>query len=451
MSTATYCYDGSAENVCELNVGPYCIDLDCVPEGYPTKPKDITLKDLIGVKFNFAKWDGTPDDFWIATNSGTSGNDVIDGNGLLKAIDDGSFGTVAQAANGTYLGDNVYFVLSGGDGNDTITGGANYDRLYGDGGDDVLNGLGGSDEVYGGDGNDTAKGGDGNDWVDGGAGDDTVSGNLGNDNVVGGIGNDKVNGNDGDDNLFGDTNGMDCEKDAQGHYYAPETLGDGNDTMDGGAGNDMMFGQGGADIMQGGLGDDGMDGGSGDDSMNGGVGIDNMTGGSGNDTMNGDAGNDLMNGGSGDDIMNGGDGNDWIAGGIGDDELTGGLGKDHFVFCDDCGCDGDDYISDFNTLRQRDQIDLTELKSLDLVISSETGDAKSAFLELISYGEDGKCGGGDDYSIGTIYIDSAQKIGRVFDLDSTFGTSANSLVRVCSGVKIDLPSDSFVYNGEFIV
>ena len=447
---SAYCYVGSAEAVCELNIGPYCIELDCVPEGWATKPNDIVLGD-----FNFAKYDGTPDDFWIASSYGTSGDDILDGNGLLASIEAWSMGTVAQAGNGTYLGDEVYFQIMGGDGNDQITGGANWDVLYGGNDNDMLSGLGGSDQVYGDAGNDTASGGDGNDWVDGGDGDDDVNGDAGNDNVAGGTGADIVNGGDGDDNLFGDIDGS-CDPLVaaltlvDGMYYAPETIYDGSDLMNGGAGNDMMFGQGGNDTMLGGVGDDGMDGGSGDDLMNGADGVDNMTGGWGNDRILGGAGNDIANGGDGNDTINGGAGNDWFTGGKGDDTLIGGGGKDHFVFCEDCGCGGDDYIKDFTTTLQRDQIDLTQMFNLDLVISSETGDPKSAFLELISFGDDGECGTEDDYSLGTIYIDSKQNIGRVFDLDSTFGMSSNSLVRVNAGVWIDLPSDSFVYNGEFV-
>ncbi len=378
---------------------------------------------------------------------------MIDGNGLLAGIEAWSMGTVAQTANGTYLGEKVYFQIWGDSGNDVITGGANWDKLYGGNDNDVLHGLGGSDQVYGDSGNDAVYGGDGNDWVDGGDGTDNVNGDAGNDNVVGGTGADVVKGGDGDDNMFGDSDGQWSDMGAMStdinyNYYAPETPFDGADLMDGGAGNDRMFGQGGNDTMIGGLGDDGMDGGSGNDGMSGGDGVDNMTGGWGDDVMRGDAGNDMMNGGEGNDLLNGGAGNDWISGGAGDDEMTGGVGKDHFVFCDDCGCNGDDYVSDFTTTRMRDQIDLTQVFNLSLVISSETGDAKSAFLELISFGADGVAGGGDDYSLGTIYLDSKQNIGRVFDLDSTFGTSINSLVRVNAGVMIDLPSDSYVYNGE---
>ncbi|MEO8243319.1 MAG: calcium-binding protein [bacterium] len=444
-----FCYLGSAAAVCDLNIGPYIINLDCVPEGCPTKPNDI----LLG-QFVFGKWDGTPDDFWIATSHGTSGDDIIDGNGLLAGIEAWSSGSVAQTANATYLGDKVYFQICGGDGNDNITGGNNWDVLYGGNDNDLLNGLGGSDQVNGDAGNDTAYGGDGNDWVDGGDGDDNVNGDAGCDNVSGGTGSDSVYGGDGSDNMFGDTNGMseiDVYTLTESNYFAPETAWDGSDSMDGGAGNDMMFGQGGNDTMLGGVGDDGMDGGSGNDCMLGGDGNENMTGGSGDDKMKGEDGNDLMNGGSGNDYLFGGAGRDWIAGGTGDDEMTGGAGKDVFVFCDDCGCGGDDYISDFTTTRQRDQIDLTQLFNLDLVISSETGDPKSAFLELISFGADCRAGGGDDYSLGTIYIDSKQNIGRVFDLDSTFGTSSASLVRVAHGVIIDLPSDSFVYDGDWAV
>lgn len=372
---------------------------------------------------------------------------MVDGNGLLAGIEAASAGSVAQAANGTYLGDNVYFQIWGWDGNDTITGGANWDQLYGGNGDDVLSGLGGSDQVYGDAGNDTASGGDGNDWVDGGGDSDVVNGDGGSDNVVGGTGGDVVNGGDGDDNLFGDTDGMHMmETLLWGDNYAPETILDGNDTMDGGLGNDRMFGQAGNDSMQGGVGDDGMAGGSGGDSMRGGDGYDSMTGGWGFDTMKGDYSDDLMNGGSGDDRMSGGMGKDWLSGGEGDDTLTGGAGSDHFVFCG--VCTNDDLITDFNTGRIRDQIDLTQLYGLDLVISGETGDPNSAFLELINFGEDGMAGGGDDYTIGTIYVESMQLIARLFDLDTTFGTSLRSLVRVNDGVIIDLPSDSYVYDGE---
>ena len=76
-----YCYLGSAQATCDLNIGPYQINLDCVPEGDPTKPYDIILG-----AFHFGEWTGTPSDFWISSNTGTSGDDVIDGNGLLASI-----------------------------------------------------------------------------------------------------------------------------------------------------------------------------------------------------------------------------------------------------------------------------------------------------------------------------------------------------------------------------
>lgn len=439
-----YCYVGSAEAVCNLNVGPYVINLECLPYGDPTKPYDITLG-----QFNFGAWFGTPDDFWIASSTGTSGNNIIDGNALLAAIEASSMGTVAQAGNGTYLGEKVYFQINGGDGNDSITGGANWDVLHGNNGNDVLNGLGGSDQVYGDAGNDVVYGGDGQDYVYGGFGNDSVNGDAGNDNVVGGFGADVVNGGDGADNLFGDSDGSMVVALSDGTYYAPETAWDGNDTMNGGTGNDMMFGQGGADSMIGGLGDDGMDGGSGNDKIYGGDGIDNITGGSGNDVIYGGYGNDMINAGAGNDYVNGGAGDDWISGGAGNDVLTGGTGKDHFVFCE-ASCVGDDHITDFTTTIMRDQIDLTQMSSLSLVISAATGNDNSAFLELISFGADGKAGGGDDYSLGTIYIDSMQSIAHVFDLDTTFGSSSNSLVKVQTGVMIDLPSDSYVYTGELV-
>lgn len=443
---SAYCYVGSAEAVCELNIGPYCIELDCVPWG----DTSVCGQDIILGAFTFTEHSGgDPDDYWVASNVGTDGADIIDGNGLLASLPI----YVAQAAGGTYLGENVYFNLSGGLGDDQITGGANADMLFGGNDNDILHGLGGSDQVYGDAGNDQAYGGDGSDWVDGGSGNDMVNGDAGCDNVAGGTESDTVMGGDGDDNMYGDTDGH-CEVTVEtvsmgGDYYAPETIFDGGDLMDGGAGNDRMFGQGGNDTMMGGIGDDGIDGGSGNDAISGGDGLDNITGGCGDDVIKGDAGNDLINAGDGADRVFGGSGNDWIAGGTGDDILTGNAGKDHFVFCDDCGCNGDDRITDFTTVGARDQIDLTQLFNLNLVISSGTGTGHDATLELISFGENGVCGGGDDYSIGTIDIHSKQMIEALFGKDTTFGTSSNSLVRVADGVFIDLPSDSVVWNGDW--
>jgi Ca2+-binding RTX toxin-like protein len=429
---------------------PKPIYLDHVPFGDPTKPDDIVLN--FGYPFTFAKWDGTPDDYWIASAYGTPGNDVIDGNGLLAAIEALTFGTVAQAANATYLGDEVYFYIDGKGGDDVITGGNNIDYLEGGDGNDVINGLKGTDVMFGEAGNDTLFGGDDSDFIDGGDDDDLIYGEAGNDNLEGGYDADEVYGGDGDDNIFGD----------EGHWglvhfgeaglesnHPFESIYDGADKLYGGDGNDHMFGQGGNDTMFGGNGNDGMDGGSGDDHMKGDAGDDTMAGGSGNDTMVGNGGNDLMDGGEGDDVMNGGAGNDTISGGAsGNDILTGNGGKDTFMFCDPDV--GHDWITDFNTGRVRDQIDLSKLAELDLVISELTGEENSASLELISFGEDGEMGGGDDYTLGVIYVESAQRISKVFSRDTTFGDSDFSFVKLAEGVIVDLPSDSFVYNGEII-
>jgi Ca2+-binding RTX toxin-like protein len=441
-----------------IKIMPKAIYLDHVPVGEPTKPSDILLD--FGYPFNFAKYDGTPDDWWIGSAIGTSGNDVIDGNGLLASIEALSFGTVAQAGNATYLGDEVYFFIDGAGGDDVITGGNNLDVLIGGQGNDLVNGLKGTDVIFGDDpfdpfsgGNDTLNGGDDSDFLYGGWGNDLVNGDAGNDNAEGGYGDDTVNGGDGDDNIFGDEGHWGFVGFGEAgleHDYAPESIYDGNDELFGGEGNDHMFGQGGNDTMFGGNGNDGMDGGSGDDHMKGDAGNDTMAGGSGNDTMIGNGGNDLVDGGEGDDELFGGAGNDTLSGGAsGDDILTGGAGKDTFMFCDpDVGHDS---ITDFTTGRARDRIDLSQLAELDLVISEITGEENSASLQLISFGEDGTLGGGDDYTLGVIYVESAQKISKVFTRDTTYGSSDYSFVKLAAGVYVDLPSESFIVDGELIV
>ncbi|MFH7043510.1 calcium-binding protein [Paucibacter sp. JuS9] len=140
--------------------------------------------------------------------SGTNGNDTLTGlTGYINAID-------------------------GGDGNDTISGGSLGDTLFGGGGDDVLKGVEGSDILDGGDGNDNLDGGKGNDILRGGAGNDTLGGAWGSasedSGAIGGgftvtsdaVGN-TYQGGTGDDVLNGT---------AMSDLYLFK-LGDGNDTL----------------------------------------------------------------------------------------------------------------------------------------------------------------------------------------------------------------------------
>jgi RTX calcium-binding nonapeptide repeat (4 copies) len=108
-------------------------------------------------------------------------------------------------------------VLTGGEGNDTLTSSAAPDVLDGDGGDDQLSAGGG------------------NDLLDGDAGDDQVIGDSGNDHVLGADGSDFVDGGDGDDRAVG---------------------GLGDDVLAGGSGTDVLLGELGADSADGGPGAD---------------------------------------------------------------------------------------------------------------------------------------------------------------------------------------------------
>ena len=70
-------------------------------------------------------------------------------------------------------------VMSGKDGNDTLTGGAGDDGLDGDAGKDLLSGGGGLDVLTGGEDSDTLKGGAGDDVLVGGLGADALFGEAG--------------------------------------------------------------------------------------------------------------------------------------------------------------------------------------------------------------------------------------------------------------------------------
>ena len=86
-------------------------------------------------------------------------------------------------------------LLSGGDGDDTLTGSAADDTLDGGAGNDVLNGRGGNDTLLGGPGNDILNGGPGTDTMSGGDGDDQFVWNPGD-------GSDVIEGDGGNDTLL---------------------------------------------------------------------------------------------------------------------------------------------------------------------------------------------------------------------------------------------------------
>jgi Ca2+-binding RTX toxin-like protein len=250
--------------------------------------------------------------------SGDDGNDTLTG---------------GAASTGQYPYNNND--LAGGAGADTLTGGPGGNGLTGGLGADTLSGGAGDDFVYGDDGLDTLNGGPGYDLMDGGVGSDTMNGGDAGDNMYGSAGPDHMSGGNGNDGLVG---------------------GPGNDGLSGGAGNDTFtaeVGPDGADDVSGGSGRDSAgyntrsvnltitldglanDGQTGEgDNVRGDV--EGVTGGTGDDTITGNAAPNSLWGNGGDDIVDGRDGADLLGGeaefflyGIaGDDTLIGGDGED---------------------------------------------------------------------------------------------------------------------------
>ena len=103
---------------------------------------------------------------------------------------------------------------------------------------------------------------------------------------------------------------------------------DGNDTLHGSVANDLLYGDAGNDILR------GFDG---NDTLYGGQGNDELQGDAGNDILHGDEGQDILYGNEGNDILHGDAGNDTLWGGVGNDTLIGGQGNDILE-----GCEGDD-------------------------------------------------------------------------------------------------------------
>jgi serralysin len=192
----------------------------------------------------------------LENGEGSSGNDVVEGNGLFN----------------TLFGRGGTDTVSGEDGNDTLTGGVGTfdpndagDELYGGRGDDVIYGNSGSDIIYGGRGVFDPE--DGNDSIYGGKGADSIYGNAGNDTLYGGGSGvdpqdeaDIMYGGKGADVLYGNGSGDTIY--GGGNSFDPT---DESDLIFGGAGNDSLFGNGSNDSIYGGAGNDTMHGGAGND------------------------------------------------------------------------------------------------------------------------------------------------------------------------------------------
>jgi Ca2+-binding RTX toxin-like protein len=227
----------------------------------------------------------------------------------------------------------VFHLINGSSGNDTLTGTSQRDALFGLAGNDTLDGGSNADLLTGGAGNDT--------YVVDNYGDEIVElANEGTDLVKSSV--DYWLGNNVENLTLTGTQWI------SGYGNALDNVLTGNSAanwLEGGAGNDTyIVGTGdtvieyageGIDTIQSGISwaldaeienltltGTGAISGTGNELNNvitGNSGVNTLTGNAGDDTLNGLAGNDVLNGNAGDDRLDGGTGNDTTAGGTGDD------------------------------------------------------------------------------------------------------------------------------------
>ena len=274
-------------------------------------------------------------------------------------------------ANGESLsvGD-LYTLIDGDAGNDTLKGNAGNDTLYGGTGNDTLEGNAGNDLLYGDAGNDTLEGGEGDDVYifSKGDGEDRIFDANGSDTIQFGAGikpddviakvvsgsNDSANlelsiKNTNDKitvyrhfgynyyNRYQETPDFQIEKVvfADGTIWDLETIHDKAHNISGTESGDTYYASDQSAIIFRGLG--------------------------GNDSIVGGIANDLLYGDDGDDELRGGAGNDTLYGGTGNDTLEGGEGDDVYIFSKG---DGEDRIFDANGLA--DEVRLGH-ESIDVV------------------------------------------------------------------------------------
>lgn len=109
-----------------------------------------------------------------------------------------------QVLRGTSNGDSLsvgelYTLIDGDAGDDTLWGNAGNDTLIGGQGNDSLRGNEGNDILHGNEGQDVLYGNEGNDILHGDAGNDELWGGIANDTLIGGEGKDYLRGGEGDD------------------------------------------------------------------------------------------------------------------------------------------------------------------------------------------------------------------------------------------------------------
>ena len=292
-------------------------------------------------------------------------------------------------ANGESLsvGD-LYTLIDGDAGNDTLKGNAGNDTLYGGTGNDTLEGNAGNDLLYGDAGNDTLEGGEGDDVYifSKGDGEDRIFDANGSDTIQFGAGikpddviakvvsgsNDSANlelsiKNTNDKitvyrhfgynyyNRYQETPDFQIEKVvfADGTIWDLETIHDKAHNISGTESGDTYYASDQSAIIFRGLG--------GNDSIVGGIANDLLYGDDGDDELRGGAGNDTLYGGTGNDTLEGNAGNDLLYGDAGNDTLEGGEGDDVYIFSKG---DGEDRIFDANGLA--DEVRLGH-ESIDVV------------------------------------------------------------------------------------
>ncbi|HVI88964.1 MAG TPA: hypothetical protein VM659_11705 [Dongiaceae bacterium] len=163
--------------------------------------------------------------------------------------------------------------------------------IIGTSGNDVINGNGGYyDALYGGAGNDTINGGSGYDYMQGGDGNDTLTAFAGNDRLSGGAGNDVLNGGAGYDqaDYYSASSGIVVD------LSKGKTTNDGDGGVDtlisiedirGSQHDDVITGSSDSNYLYGLSGNDKISAGAGNDFLSGGLGDDTLTGGTGSDAF----------------------------------------------------------------------------------------------------------------------------------------------------------------------
>lgn len=215
-------------------------------------------------------------------------------------------------------------IISGRDGNDTITTGSGDDVIHGEGGNDVINAGAGDDSILGGSGADNLNGGSGYDWLIYQNSTSAVTINLANNTASGGYAQGDTIQNF--EHVFGSAYDDTITGDANVNVIAGYS---GADTIDGGDGFDLLTYAVSTSGVNVNLETGAASGGdaAGDTFVN----IEGIFGSDQADTLTGDTVRNELYGLGGNDIINGGDGNDYIEGGAGADNMDGGNGAFDFL------------------------------------------------------------------------------------------------------------------------